>query len=225
AVGVDGEVTTIFGVGDPLRPESRKFIERLRQEGVEPVVLSGDHSEVVRAIARRLGVGEAWTRGGVTPEQKHAFVAELMDRAPGRVAMVGDGVNDTAALQAADIGVAVNGGAEASLVAADVFTTRQGLEPVWELLQGSRDVVAVVRRNLRMSAGYNVVAVLAAAFGLIGPLVAALAMPASSVAVVLSSLLQASFDRQESFDGDADESEDARASELRLELAEQEVVA
>jgi Cu2+-exporting ATPase len=225
AVGVDGELTTIFGIGDPLRPESRKFIERLRREGVEPVILSGDHPEVVQAIARRLGVDEACARGGVTPEQKHAFVVDLMDRAKGRVAMVGDGVNDTAALQAADIGVAVNGGAEASLVAADVFTTRHGLEPVWELLQGSRDVVSVVRRNLRMSAGYNAVAVFAAAFGLIGPLVAAFAMPASSVAVVLSSLLQASFDRQESLDEAVLDQVDSPTSEVRLELAEQEVVA
>lgn len=225
AVGVDGQIVTIFGVGDPLRPESRKFVQRLKENGVMPVILSGDHPEVVRAIARRLGLDVDDAHGGVTPEDKHGFVDELMRTSSGRVVMVGDGVNDAAALQAADIGVAVNGGAEASLVAADVFTTRHGLQPVWELLEGSRDVVSVVRRNLLMSAGYNVVAVLAAAFGLIGPLVAAFAMPASSIAVVLSSLLQASFDREDSLEIQYGARGAARGREPAVDLSEREAVA
>lgn len=201
AISVDGRVEAVVGIGDPIRDESAKFLRDLERRGVQPVILSGDHPEVVKHVANELGLAEEFVHGGVSPEGKAAFVEELRQRAaqtPGgaRVAMVGDGVNDAAALQMADIGIAVDGGAEASLVAADVFMTRPGLEPVYELVEGSHQVMKVVHRNLSMSAGYNALAVAAAALGLIGPLIAAVAMPLSSVAVVVSSLVQTSFDQE-----------------------------
>ncbi len=196
AVAVDGRVEAVLGVGDPVRGEAAKFLRELKRRQIEPIVLSGDHSKVVEHVAEQLGIAAENAHGGVSPEGKAAFIEQLKDRGDRKVAMVGDGVNDAAALQLADIGIAVDGGAEASLVAADVFMTRPGLEPVYALVQGSQKVMGVVHRNLWMSAGYNALAVFAAGFGLIGPLIAAVAMPTSSIAVVVSSLIQSSFGKR-----------------------------
>jgi Cu2+-exporting ATPase len=138
----------------------------------------------------------------VSPEEKRRFV-EALSGGVGAVMMVGDGVNDAAALQAADIGVAVHGGAEVSLVAADIFTTRPGLDPVLELLEGAQEVRRVIRRSLVGSLVYNLAGVALAGFGLVGPLLAAVAMPLSSLSVVGSSLAQRSFARREEASAEA----------------------
>jgi len=192
AVAVDGRIAAALAFGDRLRPNSHAILQSLAARGTDVYVCSGDHPDVVAAVAQALDLAPERARGHVTPEAKQAFVERL--RAGGRtVAMIGDGVNDAAALQAADVGIAVEGGSTASLVAANVFLTRDGMQPVDELFTGADRVMRVIRRNLTFSLGYNVLGAAAAMSGLVGPLVAAVAMPISSLVVVASSILQRSF--------------------------------
>lgn len=199
AVGAGGRVRALAALGDPVRPRARAFVDRVRDAGIRVTMLSGDHPEVVDQVRSTLGLAADAAEGHVDPEQKRAYVRRRRegdgDDGGRTVAMVGDGVNDAAALEEADIGVAVGGAAVPSFSAADVFTTRRGMEPLFELLDGSQGVLATIRRNIGMSIVYNGIGISAAAAGLVTPLVAAIAMPLSSVAVVLSSVLQGSFDR------------------------------
>ena len=184
-IAVDGEVVAAAGFGDPLREDAAPALARVRALGWRPGVLSGDHPQVVAAAGRRLALDPAACRGGVAPEEKLRVV--VAGAAEGTVVMVGDGVNDAAALAAATVGIAVQGGAEAALAAADVFVMRPGVARVAELLDGARRTMRVVRRNLAISLIYNVAGVSLAMAGLLNPLVAAVLMPASSLTVIMSS--------------------------------------
>jgi Cu2+-exporting ATPase len=181
---VDGEVRAVAGVGDPLRPDTAASVTAIRGAGWRVGILSGDHPVVVETIAREIGVSSAAARGAATPENKLEAVRESGGET---VAMVGDGVNDAAALAAATVGIGVHGGAEAVLAAADVYLGRPGLSPVVELLEGSRRTLGVIRRNLVFSLTYNIVAVAFAITGHMSPILAAILMPLSSMTVVLSS--------------------------------------
>jgi Cu2+-exporting ATPase len=185
AVAVDQQVVAIAGIGDPLRHDSAESVAVIRARGWQVEILSGDHPAVVRSIAEKIGVEPAAARGAATPEDKLDAVREAAQETS--VAMVGDGVNDAAALAAATVGIGVHGGAEAALAAADVYLGRPGLEPVVDLLRGSRRTLGVIRRNLVFSLTYNVIAVTFAITGHMSPLLAAILMPLSSMTVVLSS--------------------------------------
>ena len=196
-VSVDGSVAGVAGIGDPLRPDSRRTIAALRARGARVRILSGDHPAVVARVAAELGLAAEDALGGRTPEAKRDHVAALVGD-PGRegaVVMVGDGVNDAAALALADVGIAVHGGTGATIVAADVVLTREGIAPLLEVLDGARRLRAVVRRNLGFSLAYNVAAGTLALLGFVGPLLAAILMPVSSLTVVLSSALARPFAR------------------------------
>jgi Cu2+-exporting ATPase len=138
---------------------------------------------VVDVVARDVGIPARCASGGATPEGKLAIVSRAAATSP--VVMVGDGVNDAAAIAAASVGIAVHEGAEASLAAADVYLTRPGLSPLVEVIEGSRRTMRVIRLGIWLSLGYNAVGVGLAMFGLINPLVAAVMMPASSLTVLL----------------------------------------
>jgi Cu2+-exporting ATPase len=185
AVAIDGQVVAIAGIGDPLRHDSADAVAAIRDRGWQVEILSGDHPAVVRSIADQVGIEQTAARGAAAPEEKLEAVRDAASYTT--VAMVGDGVNDAAALAAATVGIGVHGGAEAALAAADVYLGRPGLEPVVELLRGSRRTLGVIRRNLVFSLTYNVVAVSFAITGHMSPLLAAILMPLSSMTVVLSS--------------------------------------
>ena len=153
-------------------------------------VLSGDHPLVVERVCRELPIAAA--RGGVSPEEKLLAVVEAVQRGE-RVIMVGDGMNDAAAMSAATVGFAVHGGAEASLLAASVFSTEPGVRPVLEAVHGARLTLSAIHRGLAFALAYNVLGVVLAMSGALSPLVAAIMMPLSSLTVVSSALRSRAF--------------------------------
>jgi Cu2+-exporting ATPase len=191
-VAVDGVVVAVAGFGDPLRAEAPAVFARLTRRGWTLRLLSGDASDVVRSVAGMLGLeADAW-RGGVSPEGKLAEIERAAEAGP--VVMVGDGVNDAAAMARATVGIAVRGGAETSLAVADVYLSRPGLAPLDELISGSERTLRVIRRNIVFSLAYNLAGAALAIGGWINPLVAAVLMPASSLTVVLASWRSRTFE-------------------------------
>ncbi len=186
-IAADGVMVAAATLGDQPRPDAGAMLDRAKAAGWSVAVLSGDRPGVVRALARELGIDAQHALGGQTPEDKLDHVRRLLEqKAPdaGPVVMVGDGVNDAAALAAADVGIAVHGGAEASLEAADVAIQRPGLAPIMGLIDASRESMARIRLCLGVSLFYNTAAAGLAVAGLIHPLIAAVLMPASSITVV-----------------------------------------
>lgn len=181
-IGVDGCCVAVVGLGDPIRDDVPESLDQLRGLGWDVYILSGDHPEVVAAVGDRLGVPSDRSIGGASPEDKVQFVEELATA--GSAVMVGDGVNDAAALSAATVGIAVHGGAEASLSAADVYLSRAGLTPIVDLICAARNTVRTIRRSLAASLCYNAIAATLAIAGLISPLTAAILMPISSFTVL-----------------------------------------
>jgi P-type Cu2+ transporter len=191
AVAVDGVVRGVLSFTDPLRADARSSLDALRHDGYRVAVLSGDRPQVVETVARELGeLVDA--RGGMKPEQKLAWIETA--RRTGPVVMVGDGVNDAAAMAAADVAFAVHGGAEASLATADAFTTRPGVARVVEAVAGARRTLGVIRRGIAFSLAYNVLGVGLCMAGLVSPLLAAILMPLSSLTVVTHALRARTFD-------------------------------
>lgn len=181
-LAVEGKCRAVMALGDPLREDSAAAVEDLQQLGWDVHMLSGDHSDVVRMVAGSLGLDAAKAQGGASPEDKVATVRQL--RTNQRVVMVGDGVNDAAALSAATVGIAVHGGAEASLAAADIYLNRPGLSPIIQLIHAARATRRTIHRSLLASLTYNAIAATLAICGLISPLVAAILMPISSFTVL-----------------------------------------
>jgi len=184
-VAADGVPRAVACLGDPVRPDSAAAVLSLQRRGWRLELLSGDHPEVVRAVAAQVGIDPALARGAAIPEEKVAAVEKAAAEVP--VVMVGDGVNDAAALAVATVGIGVHGGAEAALAAADIYLVEPGLEPLERLVDGATRTMTVIRRNLGFSLAYNAVAMSLAMAGLMSPLLAAVLMPASSIIVVVSS--------------------------------------
>ncbi len=179
----------IIQLGDPLRPEAHQTIQGLRAHGVRPLILSGDHPAVVQRAAQALGISKEDALGALSPEEKHVQLQALRGREEsGRILMLGDGVNDAAALALADVGISIEGSTGASIIAADVVLTRPGLTPVLDLLEGGQRLLLIIKRGLSFSLVYNLVGAALALTGHIGPLLAAVLMPISSITVILSSL-------------------------------------
>ncbi|MBL9148450.1 MAG: heavy metal translocating P-type ATPase [Phycisphaerae bacterium] len=191
-VGCNAEWSCVMAVGDPIRPEARATIDELRAMGWRVTMCSGDHVAVARAVARAVGLRDDDVAGGVSPEGKVAFVRDRGLASP--VVMVGDGVNDLAAMAAADVGVAVRNGAQSAMHVADACLARPGLAPLERLLDGSRRTLRAIRVNLVVSVAYNVAGGALAFFGLVNPLVAAILMPVSSLTVLAIALGMPRFD-------------------------------
>ena len=178
--------TTVLGViagSDPLRDDAPDAVARLAALGARPALVSGDHADAVRLAAARAGIRE--THAAVAPEDKVGRVEALRRETigGGAVLAVGDGINDAAALAAADVGVAIAQGSDVTLHAADVVVGGSRLGAVPDLLELSGATLRRIRENLGFAIAYNVVAVPLAAAGVLEPLHAAIAMSLSSVIV------------------------------------------
>ncbi len=172
-------------MGDPLRADAAESVRALVRAGWDVRILSGDHPRTATAIGREIGIAAAAVQGGASPEEKVRIVEGAVRGVPaGPVVMVGDGVNDSAALAAASVGIAVHGGAEASLTAADVVVTRPGLLPVVRLLTGAAQTMRALKMNLGVSLAYNVIAAALCVTGVVTPLLAAVLMLTSSLTVL-----------------------------------------
>ncbi|MFE1500547.1 heavy metal translocating P-type ATPase, partial [Streptomyces albidoflavus] len=184
-VAWDGVARGTLTVADTVRDTSAEAVALLRGLGLRPVLLTGDHRAVAEAVAAEVGIDEVIAE--VLPEEKAEVVRRL--QAEGRtVAMVGDGVNDAAALATADLGLAMGTGTDAAIEASDLTLVRGDLRVAADAIRLSRRTLATIRGNLGWAFGYNVAALPLAAAGLLNPMIAGLAMALSSVFVVSNSL-------------------------------------
>ncbi|WP_314906398.1 heavy metal translocating P-type ATPase [Propionibacterium acidifaciens] len=184
-VAWDGAVRGVLTVSDELADNSARAVGRLHALGLRTVMLTGDNERAARHVAALVGIDEVHAQ--VLPEEKLAVVDGL--RAEGhRVAMIGDGVNDAAALAAADLGIAMGTGTDAAIAAGDLTLMRHDLMLAVDAIALSRATLRIIRGNLFWAFFYNVCAIPIAAFGLLNPMIAGAAMAFSSVFVVTNSL-------------------------------------
>lgn len=184
---VDGQVVARFTVSDHIKQTAAAIVAELRALGVRPMIVSGDSVGPVEHVAKQVGIDTSETRSGVLPADKLRIVSELQ-ASGASVAMVGDGVNDAAALVAADLGIAMGTGTDAAMEAGDLTIVSGDLSVVPQALALSRRTLRIIRANLFWAFAYNVAALPLAVVGLMNPVIAGLAMALSSVFVVANSL-------------------------------------
>ncbi len=180
-----GVVRAVLVIGDTPRPSSSEAISRLQELGLVPVLLTGDNATAAQTVADQVGITQVISR--VLPEQKFEKIKELQEQGK-VVAMVGDGVNDAAALAQADLGIAMGSGTDVAIAASDLTLVRSDLNAVADALQLSRRTLRTIKVNLFWAFGYNVAAIPLAAAGLLDPMIAGAAMVLSSVFVLSNSL-------------------------------------
>jgi Cu+-exporting ATPase len=183
----DGVALAVFAVGDQLKDNAAETVSSLRAQGITPWLVTGDSSQVAANVASVVGIDSAHVISNALPETKLEIVEKL--KSDGRtVLMIGDGINDAAALTAADLSMAMGTGTDTAINSADITLMQTGLNNVVEALKLSTKTMKIIRLNMGWALIYNVIGLPIAAAGLLTPLYAAAAMAASSVLVVTNSL-------------------------------------
>jgi Cu+-exporting ATPase len=180
-IAVDDRIEAVLGIADTLKPETAGALQALHDAGIETAMLTGDNERTARAIAGKVGIDHVVAE--VLPDGKTDEIRRLQERY-GRVAFVGDGINDAPALTQADVGIAIGTGTDVAIEASDVTLVRGELSGVVEALALSRATFRTIRQNLFWAFFYNVVMIPLAVIGWMHPVLAEIAMATSSVTVV-----------------------------------------
>jgi Cu+-exporting ATPase len=186
-LAVDGAALLAFEVGDSLRPDSEKTVRALHEKGIQTWLISGDSHQAVSAISSAVGMDPSRTIAEASPAAKIAKIKEIRGQGH-RVLMVGDGVNDAAALAEADLSMAMGTGTDTAIATADITLVRPELGAVKDALNLSARTLRTIRGNLGWAFIYNVIGIPVAALGLLNPMIAGAAMATSSLFVVMNSL-------------------------------------
>ena len=186
-LGWEGHAHASLTVADTVRRSSQRAVRDLEKAGLAAYLLTGDHDQAALTVARDVGIPVGRVVADVRPEDKHAMIADLQARGK-VVAMVGDGVNDAAALAQADLGIAMGTGTDVAAASADIVLLRAELPAVVDAIALSRATLRTIKQNLGWAFGYNVAAIPVAMAGLLDPMIAGGAMALSSVLVVTNSL-------------------------------------
>ena len=183
----DGVALAVFAVGDQLKDDASQTVSSLRARGITPWLVTGDSTQVAANVASAVGIDSAYVVSHASPETKLEIVQRLKSEGH-TVLMIGDGINDAAALTAADLSMAMGTGTDTAINSADITLMQTGLENVVEALKLSTKTMKIIRLNMGWALIYNIIGLPIAAAGLLTPLYAAAAMAASSVLVVTNSL-------------------------------------
>ena len=185
ALAIDGRFRGLSFVADEAKPSAADAIAELHSLGLDTVLLTGDNAQAAEVVAETLGITEV--RADVRPDGKVSVVTELQERGKA-VAMVGDGINDAAALAGADLGIAMGSGTDAAMAASDITMVKSDPRQIPQAIRLSRRTLSLIKGNLFWAFAYNTAAIPIAALGLLDPMIAGAAMAFSSVFVILNSL-------------------------------------
>ena len=184
-MAINGKEAAVFGIADKARPDAAAAILRLKNQGIETLIVTGDTEKTALYIAAKVGIETVIANA--TPEQKLSVIRDYQAQGK-KVGMIGDGINDAPALAAADVGFAIGTGTDVAIESADMTLVQGDISKVTNGIELSKKTITVIKQNLFWAFGYNTIAIPVAMAGRLNPMIASAAMALSSVSVIVNSL-------------------------------------